>query len=219
MPDFEVHIGLSRHADAPIVRAIPDSWKREDVFNLIALKGPHEFERHNVEGELLTLLTRHAASFDEVQEQVIEASKHCRGESSARVEVEQVLVSSGTNLAFGEADEFAFDPEPTDFPTLDMIPQTPPYEVHYCLTWLEPEDAVDVKTVAEICNDAAIGIDEVVHFGGNKITTTKFYKSLTTMMAELRADATEFLAALNRSGSNLRFRLIAERIITCGIPQ
>jgi hypothetical protein len=217
--NFEVHIGLSKPVDARGVAAIPSSWKRDPVLELLSLKGAHEYEEHNVEGKLMTLMTRHAASMPDVQDLVSEAAGYCRGEASARIEIEQVLVSCGRDLAIGPVDEFAFVPTNDAFPNLQMIRATPPYEVHYCLAWDDPADAPSMADVATVCADASIGIDELVEFGGDKkITTTKFYRKLDRMIAELAGDATAFLAALDRSALRLRYRLIAERIITCGIP-
>lgn len=218
MLDFEVHIGLAVDPDAPVVAAIPNAWKREPVLKLLSLEDDREYERHNVEGDLRTLMTRHARTLDEVQELVLEAAGHANSERSSRIEVEQVLVSCGRELAIPESGEFSFNLSPDTFPRLEMIPETPPYEVHYCLAWDRPEDAVTVREVAAICAKSNIGIDEIVHFGDDKITTTKFYETLGAMMEELASDAEIFLAALDASCTNLRFRLIAERIITCGIP-
>lgn len=217
--DFEVHIGLSKTADSPDVASIPAIWKRDPVINLISLKGAHEYEEHNVEGKLRTLLTRHARSIHDVQNHVTEAADYCRHEPSSRVEVEQVLVACGEDLAIPEVEEFNFVPTSGAFPRLKLIEETPPYEVHYCLAARRGAALPSVADVAALCADAAIGIDEIVEFGGDaKITTTKFYKSLRTMAGELESDAAAFLAAMRRAGADLRFRLIAERIITCGIP-
>lgn len=217
--NFEVHIGSSKPVAEPFIANIPMRWKRDPVVELVSLKGTHEYEEHNVEGRLRTLLTRHAASIHDVQELVGEAAGFCHHDPSSRIEVEQVLVSCGRDLAIGPVEEFAFVPTSEAFPAINMISATPPYEVHYCLAWRAPEDAPTIPDIAAICRDADIGIDEIVHFGGDeKITTTKFYRYLDRMTAELESDATAFLAALGRSSLNLRFRLIAERIITCGIP-
>lgn len=218
MLDFEVHIGLAVDPDAPVVTAIPPAWNREAVLNLISLEEGHQYERHNVEGDLRTLMTHHARTIQEVQDLVAEAASYSNTERSSRIEVEQVLVSCGRDLAIPDSHEFAFDPTPEAFPRLEMIPETPPYEVHYCLAWDHPEDAVTVRQVAAICANADIGINEIVHFGDDKITTTKFYTTLAAMMDELASDGRSFLKALDQSGIKLRYRLIAERIITCGVP-
>ena len=217
--NFEVHIGLSQPVEDPSVARIPTRWKRDPVIELVLLKGAHEYEEHNVEGRLRTLLTRHAASIDEVQDLVREAAGYCREEPSSRIEIEQVLVSCGRDLTLGPVEEFAFVPKRGAFPSISTINATPPYEVHYCLTWSQGEAAPSLADVAAVCHDADIGINELVHFGGDeKITTTKFYRRLDRMAADLEGDACAFLSALDRSPLDLRFRLIAERIITCGIP-
>lgn len=217
--NFEVHIGLSQPVDDPSVARIPVSWKRDPVIELVSLKGAHEYEEHNVEGRLRTLLTRHAVSIGDVQDLVGEAAECCRKEPSSRIEIEQVLVSCGRDLVLGPVEEFAFVPTRHAFPAISMISATPPYEVHYCLTWPAGQKAPSLDEIALVCHDADIGIDELVHFGGDeKITTTKFYRRLDRMAADLDSDARAFLTALDRSPLELGFRLIAERIITCGIP-
>lgn len=52
MFDFEVHIGFAFDPNAPVVTAIPPAWKREAVLNLVSLEDGHQYERHNVEGDL-----------------------------------------------------------------------------------------------------------------------------------------------------------------------
>ena len=217
--DFEVHIGMTQASDHTSIVAIPEVWKRDPVFSLSRIKGHQQYEQHNVDGQLRTLLTRHGKGIEQVKELVADASSHTRHDATCRIEIEQVLVSCDRSLERASPAEVPFRPTRAAFPNLILIPETPPYEVQYCLSWEDEADKPSGEQVTQVCRTADVGIDEIVEFGGDaKITTTKFYRRLDRMMDELDSDATKFLAALAASSLNVRFRLIAERIIACGIP-
>jgi hypothetical protein len=217
--DFEVHIGLSRVKNQKDFVSIPKKWKSLRVLSVLPLKSARQYEMHNVDGPLLTLLTRHAKDIHQVQNWVSEATAYLANDQTSRVEVEQVLASSGEDLQFGPLSEFSFAPLQSTFPGLKLIEEAPPYEAHYCLKNISQTRVASIEEVKSVCEDAHVGIDEIVQFEGGKITTTKFYGTLRQMSSQILDDSRKFLGALARARLDVKFRIVAERIIVCGIPQ